>query len=171
MLGPRSTCGRCLMRIPSFPSRLVHPSSSSSTSYTDIGSFLSPRIRTKASHSTRLFVSSHQISEFNFTVEHIPGALKTWADLRTRWAAPGSEESPARRLSALQVPPITADLKELPPLDIIFRSQRALYSDTLGWIGYILVYCNLDFRIVSQIRCLKVVHAVKCLLILSRVSS
>ncbi len=60
-----------------------------------------------------------RLAEFNFTVEYIPGAFNTWADLLTRWAAPGNEESPARRLSALRVPLITADLPELPSLDVI----------------------------------------------------
>ncbi len=66
-----------------------------------------------------------RLAEFNFTVEHIPGAFNTWADLLTRWAAPGNEESPARRLNALRVPLITTDLPELPSLDVISKSQRA----------------------------------------------
>ncbi len=66
-----------------------------------------------------------RLSEFNFTVEHIPGAFNTWADLLTRWAAPGNEESSAQRLSALRVPLITADLPELPSLDVIYKSQLA----------------------------------------------
>ncbi len=61
-----------------------------------------------------------RLLEFNFTVVHIPGAFNTWADLLTRWAAPRNEEFPARRLSALRVPLITADLSELPSLDVIY---------------------------------------------------
>ncbi len=32
-----------------------------------------------------------RLSEFNVTVIHIPGAFNTWADLLTRWEAPGNE--------------------------------------------------------------------------------
>ncbi len=49
----------------------------------------------------------------------------SWADLLTPWGAPGNEESPARRLSAIRVPLITADLPELPSLGVIFESQLA----------------------------------------------
>ncbi len=49
------------MRILCSPSRLVHPCSSSSTSYMDICSFISQRHRHNASHFTRLLVSLHRI--------------------------------------------------------------------------------------------------------------
>ncbi len=39
-------------------------------------------------HKTQRWAS--RLAEFNFTVEHIPGELNTWADFLTRWAAPGS---------------------------------------------------------------------------------
>ncbi len=60
---------------------------------------------------------AHRLAEFTVTVEHIPGAFNTWADFLIRWAALGNEESPARRLSALRVPLITADIPELLSLD------------------------------------------------------
>ncbi len=31
-----------------------------------------------------------RLSEFNFTMEHIPVAFNTWADLLTPWGAPGN---------------------------------------------------------------------------------
>lgn len=66
------------------------------------------------------------ISEFNVSIEHIPGEENIWADILTRWAAPGNEISPARRISALRVPLLssTADASELPFLHIIAELQR-----------------------------------------------
>lgn len=36
-----------------------------------------------------------RLSEFNFTIEHIPGESNVWADIFTRWAAPGYDKPPA----------------------------------------------------------------------------
>lgn len=67
-----------------------------------------------------------RLSEFNFTIEHIPGEQNLWADFLTRWAAPDNTTFPARRLSALQVPLLTADADkpELPSLEIISEAQN-----------------------------------------------
>ncbi len=61
-----------------------------------------------------------RLAEFNFTVEHIPGELNTWADFLTRWAASGNAEFPARRISAFRVPLITEDPPE-PPIAGSYR--------------------------------------------------
>ncbi len=58
-------------------------------------------------------------------MKHIPGAFNTLAELLTRWAAPGNKDFFARLLSALRVPLITADLPDLPCVDVIFKSQLA----------------------------------------------
>ncbi len=76
-----------------------------------------------------------RLAEFNFKVEHIPGAFNTWADLLTRWAAPGNEESPVRRLSALRVLPITADIPELPSVDVISKSQLPSPASIGRWFS------------------------------------
>ncbi len=65
-----------------------------------------------------------RLAEFNFTVEHIPGDLNTWADFLTLWAALGNAEFPARRISAFRVPLITEYLPELPSLEVIVKSQN-----------------------------------------------
>ena len=65
-----------------------------------------------------------RLAEFNFTVEHIPGEKNVWADILTRWAAPGYSKFPARRLGALRVPLITEDKPELPSLEVITESQE-----------------------------------------------
>ena len=36
-----------------------------------------------------------RLAEFNFTIEHIPGESSIWADILTRWTAPGYDKSPA----------------------------------------------------------------------------
>ncbi len=59
-------------------------------------------------------------------MQRILGAFNTWADHLTRWTAPGNEESPARRLSALRAPLTAADLPKLPFVDVISKSQLAL---------------------------------------------
>lgn len=48
-----------------------------------------------------------RLSEFNFTIEHIPGEMNVWADILTRWAAPGYDKSPARRMGVISVPLLT----------------------------------------------------------------
>ncbi len=70
----------------------------------------------------------------------IPGAFNTWADLLTLWAAPGNEESPAGRLSALRVPLIIADLPELPV--VVWNCARCMgcwpfFSRLFGHTGVI----------------------------------
>lgn len=65
-----------------------------------------------------------RLSEFNYTVEHIPGKNNVWADMLTRWAAPNFSKSPARRVSAIRVPLITEEKPDLPSLEVIQQSQR-----------------------------------------------
>lgn len=55
-----------------------------------------------------------RLAEFNYTIEHIPGESNVWADILTLCAAPGYEISPARRISAINVPILTEDKPELP---------------------------------------------------------
>lgn len=52
------------------------------------------------------------------------GDQNLWADLLTRWAAPGNATFPARRIGALKVPLITKDLQGLPSLKVISGSQK-----------------------------------------------
>ncbi len=63
-----------------------------------------------------------RLAEFNFTVEHIPGELNTWANFLTLWAAPRNAEFSARRISAFRFPLITEDIPELPSLEVIAKS-------------------------------------------------
>lgn len=65
-----------------------------------------------------------RLSEFNFTVEHIPGVDNVWADMLTRWAAPDYAKFPARKIGALRIPLITEDKPELPSIDVIAASQK-----------------------------------------------
>ena len=60
-----------------------------------------------------------RLSEFHYTVEHIPGEHNVWADMLTRWAAPGKEYSGARRVSSFRAPLITEEKPDLPSLEII----------------------------------------------------
>ncbi len=66
-----------------------------------------------------------RLAEFGFTVKYATAAFNSWADLLPRWAAPGIEESPAQRLSALRVPLITEGLPELPSVEVISKSRLA----------------------------------------------
>lgn len=68
-----------------------------------------------------------RLAEFNFTVENVPGELNTWADMLTRWAAPGNTEFPARRVSALQVPLITEYLPELPSVYVMQSRKQPIH--------------------------------------------
>lgn len=74
-----------------------------------------------------------RLAEFNFVVEHIPGEDNVWADILTRWAAPGYDKSPARRISAIKVPLITEDLPELPSAQAIMDSQKKFPPPKSGW--------------------------------------
>lgn len=67
-----------------------------------------------------------RLSEFKFTVEHIPGEDNVWADMLTRWAAPSNATFPVRRITALRAPYITstADTPDLPSLAVISESQN-----------------------------------------------
>lgn len=65
-----------------------------------------------------------RLSEFSFTIEHIPGESNVWADILTRWAAPGNSTFPARRLNAIRVPLIVEDKPELPSIEVIHASQE-----------------------------------------------
>eukprot|EP00171_Calliarthron_tuberculosum_P014571 IDg14571t1 len=64
------------------------------------------------------------LSEYNFTVEHVTGQLKTWAEILTRLAAPGDTEFPTHHIGAFQVPLITEDLP-------VFFLQQSLQSRKL----------------------------------------
>ena len=75
-----------------------------------------------------------RLSEFNFTIEHIPGENNIWADILTRWAAPGAEEAPARRVSAFRVPLITEEKPALPSTYCIATSQaKSPPAPGTGW--------------------------------------
>lgn len=65
-----------------------------------------------------------RLSEFHYTVEHIPGHCNIWADMLTRWAAPGYSKYPARKMGAIRVPLITEERPDLPTLKAIAESQR-----------------------------------------------
>lgn len=65
-----------------------------------------------------------RLSEFNFTIEHIPGESNVWGDFLTRWAAPGYDKSPARRISAIQVPLLTEDKPGLPSVEMLAALQK-----------------------------------------------
>ncbi len=54
------------------------------------------------------------LAEFNFTVEHIPGELNTWADFLIRWAAPGNAEFPFSTLQCFPCSSHHGNLPELP---------------------------------------------------------
>ena len=71
-----------------------------------------------------------RLSEFNYTIEHIPGESNTWADMLTRWASTDYSHFPARRMSVLRVPLITDDLPELPNISAIAESQAMNAPDT-----------------------------------------
>ena len=64
-----------------------------------------------------------RLVEFNFSIEHFPGESNVWADVLTRWAAPGYDKSLARRISAMKVLLLTEDKPELPTLKVIVASQ------------------------------------------------
>lgn len=51
-----------------------------------------------------------RLYEFNFTIDHISGEDKVWADILTRWEAPENATFPARLVKALRVPLLTFDM-------------------------------------------------------------
>ena len=65
-----------------------------------------------------------RLAEFNFTIEHIPGESNVWADMLTRWAAPGYDKSSARCISAIKLPLLTEDNPTSPSLEAIGASQE-----------------------------------------------
>lgn len=67
-----------------------------------------------------------RLAEFKFKIEHIPEEQNNWADILTRWVAPGFSESRARRISMLKVPLITENLPELPSNHVKAVSQGKL---------------------------------------------
>lgn len=73
-----------------------------------------------------------RLTEFNYTIEYIPGQSSTWADLLTRWAQVSSESLPARCISKLFGPLTSEHMPELPSVEIIAVSQdkQLLASDS-----------------------------------------
>lgn len=65
-----------------------------------------------------------RLAKFNFTMEHIPGESNIWSDIVTRWAAPGFDKSPARRLCAIKVPLQIKEKLDLSSLEVIAKSQE-----------------------------------------------
>ena len=89
-----------------------------------------------------------RLSEFNFTIEHIPGEHNIWADILTRWGAPDNTCFLSRRVSALSVPLITsyAETQELPSIMAIAASQHASppTPDSIAKYGYEYTYNSLS---------------------------
>ena len=65
-----------------------------------------------------------RFADFDFTVEQIPGENSVWADILTRWAAPGYSKFLARRVGAICILLIAEDDPELPSLKVISDAQN-----------------------------------------------
>ncbi len=105
-------------------------------------SLCSPTARTSCTCS-RLPASTPTLQDISFTRRSVglfdlPSST-SWAELLTRWAAAGNEESPARRLSALRVPLITAGV----PRFLTLSASRSMLSACQS--SCTSMFCTLEY--------------------------